>query len=246
MSVIEPIQLPRAREAVTQQIETLILTGKFTPGDKLPSEQELANSLQVGRRAVREALQALQAKGLVEVRMGSGAFVVRNDLDSFLNSLSANVRAYLSTKRAELAHCSQFREIIEGAAIDELARSHAPARLERLEEALARQEAAADAELYNRSHLDFHRAIVDALDNPIISMLFEQVLSLVQEAMEASGANPTVKKEAVTEHRGILEAVRRSDRASAHKALTLHLEHFQRNLGDIYTLQTKQEKHNNG
>jgi len=245
MSVIEPIQLPRAREAVIARIEALILGGEFVPGDKLPFEQELANSLHVGRRAVREALQALQAKGLVEVRMGSGAFVVRNDLDSFLNSLSANVRAYLSTKRAELAHCSHFREIIEGAAIDELARAHESARFEQLDEALSRQETAGEAEAYNRSHFDFHRAIVSSLDNPIISMLFEQVLSLVQDAMEASGANPVVKREAVAEHRAIVEAVRRGDSTAAHAALAVHLEHFRRNLSDIYTLQTNEEEHNN-
>ncbi len=234
--VIQPVAISSARCEATKQIEALILSGQYKSGEKLPAEQQLAESLQVGRRAVREALQALQAKGLIEVRMGAGAFVVRNDLDRFMDSLTTNVRAYLSNERAELTHCSQFREIVEGAAIDGLAANPDRNILEKLVQALEGQELARehkDSHAYSQHHFEFHKSIVESLNNPIISMLFEQVLSLVQGDMQTSGANPEIQQEAIIEHRKVYEAIHNGDSESARACLSVHLKHFRRNLDGL-------------
>jgi DNA-binding FadR family transcriptional regulator len=245
MPVIQPLVVTSPRQEAVRQIEALILSEQYQAGDKLPPEQQLAESLQVGRRAVREALQALQAKGLVEVRMGAGTFVVRNDLDRFLNALSDNVRAYLSTERAELGHCSQFREIVEGAAIDMLAADPDSAVIDRLAGAVAGQEVARedrDAESYSAHHFEFHKTIVDGLGNPIISMLFEQVLCLVQGDMETSGADPTVQREAIAEHRAVLDSIRNGNAESARKQLSVHLKHLMRNMDGLYSSHIEKPK----
>jgi DNA-binding FadR family transcriptional regulator len=92
----EPISRKRTSEIVFENLEARILDGTFEDGDKLPSEEQLATQLGVGRRVVREALKVLEAKGLVDIQMGVGAIVQRNDLDSFLKTLTLNVRSYLS------------------------------------------------------------------------------------------------------------------------------------------------------
>jgi len=73
--VFEPISQKRVSEIVTEQIESSILNGTFEDGSKLPPEEQLASQLGVGRRAVREALKILEAKGLISIQMGVGAIV---------------------------------------------------------------------------------------------------------------------------------------------------------------------------
>src|SRR5688500_11655529 len=65
-------------EGVVEQIVAQIQSGNLKPGDRLPSERQLIETLQVGRSSVREALQGLAMMGLVEIRPGHGSFVARN------------------------------------------------------------------------------------------------------------------------------------------------------------------------
>ena len=92
-----PIRNVRVTDEVALRLEERILDGTFADGDMLPSEKQLAEQLGVGRRSIREALRVLEMKGLVEVQMGVGTLVRRNDLDSFLGMLF-----YLLFERATL------------------------------------------------------------------------------------------------------------------------------------------------
>ena len=65
----------RAADAIMDQVERLILEGKVRPGQKLPSERALAEEFDVSRPTVREAIQKLEARGLVQRRHGGGTFV---------------------------------------------------------------------------------------------------------------------------------------------------------------------------
>jgi len=135
----KPIERTRTVDAVIKSLEERILDGTFSDGDMLPSEGQLAAQLEVGRRAVREALKVLEMKGLVEVQMGVGAIVKRNDLDSFLEVLTRNVHSYLNINKADIEHVAELRSLLEGAALGRLATVPDDGRLERLVEAVARQ-----------------------------------------------------------------------------------------------------------
>ena len=75
--VFQPIAPPRAYEEIVEQIERAISDGVVRVGDRLPGEREMAVQFGVSRVVVREALRTLEARGLVEVRRGSGTFVLR-------------------------------------------------------------------------------------------------------------------------------------------------------------------------
>jgi len=74
-SIFQPVRPRRIYEDIVRQIQGLIAERQLQPGDRLPSERELAELLSVSRASVREALRVLSAMGLVEVRSGDGTFV---------------------------------------------------------------------------------------------------------------------------------------------------------------------------
>ena len=71
-----PIKSSKLSDEVYKQIVSLISSGKLNPGDKIPSERELAADLRISRQSIREALNRAEVMGLVEVRQGEGSFIL--------------------------------------------------------------------------------------------------------------------------------------------------------------------------
>lgn len=228
-ALFEPIRNVRVSDEVTARLEERILDGTFADGDMLPSEKQLSEQLNVGRRAIREALRVLEMKGLVEVQVGVGTVVRRNDLDSFLDALTRNVRSYLNINRADIRHVMELRWILEGAALDELLNTPDEKRLERLAEIITMQQRAYknhDAKAYQKWHFRFHREIVRSLNNPVVEMIYGQVLALVRDPMERAGTHPEVEVRAIKDHKEMLKAVHRGARDDLRTILNRHLENF--------------------
>jgi GntR family transcriptional repressor for pyruvate dehydrogenase complex len=214
---------------VGEELEERILDGTFADGDKLPSEEQLADQLGVGRRSIREALKVLEAKGLIEVQAGVGAIVKRNDLDSYLQALARNVRSYLLINKADAEHVAGFRFLMEGAALRLLVAEPDGERLQRLEQIVQEQRkaiAAGDPQRYQKWHLRFHCEIVGALDNPVISMLHRQVMALIQRPMEVAGSHVEVTTRTIPEHKQMIETIQRGAIDELQSLLRSHLQRF--------------------
>src|SRR6202451_4571757 len=104
----EVIRRNKVYEEVAQQIERLILK-KLRPGDKLPSERELAEMLGVSRSSIRDAIRSLELVGLVEPRQGAGTIVREPSAESLVNPF-ANA---LKHQQALVAELLDFRKMIE-------------------------------------------------------------------------------------------------------------------------------------
>lgn len=226
---LNPIRSRKIVDVVVERLEDEILEGSLNNGDKLPSEEQLAAQLGVGRRSVREALKVLETKGLVEVQKGVGTLVKRTDLDDFLDVLTRNIGLYLRINKADFEHVTQLRWLIEGAALDQCASLRNPEQLEELAEAVARQQLACrigDYQDYQKWHFYFHQTIVATLENPVITMIYAQVLALVRNPMERSGSNPEVHVRAISGHKRILEALKEGSATDARRVLDEHLKRF--------------------
>ena len=79
----QPIKVAKISDQIVAEIEAMIVDGRFSAGEKLPSERELAQRFNVSRQSLREAIQKLEAKGLIDRRQGGGTFVSENIWKSF-------------------------------------------------------------------------------------------------------------------------------------------------------------------
>jgi GntR family hexuronate regulon transcriptional repressor len=194
-----------------------LASGKFPIGARLPAERELAATYNVSRPTVREAMIALEVQGLVEVRVGSGAYVRRlpgkEDIPGF------NVTAFELT---------EARLIFEGEAAA-LAASQITdeelAEIERLVEAIAQENLEAGGT--ERSDRDFHLTIARATRNTAIYNAIEHLWELRSTSPEAALLHEKARtaniKPVVDEHTAVLTALRNRDPSAARAAMRAHL-----------------------
>jgi DNA-binding GntR family transcriptional regulator len=162
--------------------------------------------------------------------------VKRNDLGSFLNSLTTNVRYYLRLNKADARHVAELRLLLEGAALERLATDPQRYKIDRLAEAVLEQKNAVaihDFHTYQDWHFRFHHEIIEVLDNSIISMIHEQTLSLMRTPMEEMGKRPGITTQTIEEHEQILNAVKIGSVADVRILLAQHLDHFLTNLDEL-------------
>lgn len=225
--MFEPIKSRKLVDQVVEQLETSILEGAFKSGEKLPSEEQLANQLAVGRRSVREALKVLETKGLVEVQVGVGTIVRRRDFDNYLDALAQNVSSYLNVRKAEAKHVMQFRWILEAAGMERLATERDQGRIAAIMAAVAEQAdalARQDFAAYQEWHFKFHADLVDALENPILSTMHQRVAALGWR--RTTDEDAAIFAQAVREHQKIAESLAAGRLGDARQVLKDQLELF--------------------
>ncbi|MFC7593179.1 FadR/GntR family transcriptional regulator [Nonomuraea antimicrobica] len=141
-----PARPSRAIEA-QEGVKDLILRRGLMAGDPLPTESELMEELQVSRNSIREALKALQAVGIVDIRHGFGMFVGSMSLAGLVNELTFHSRITLQNGANHLAHLVEIREILESGLMERLIELGPQADLTAVADVMARMEAEAEAGL---------------------------------------------------------------------------------------------------
>ncbi|MFB9330348.1 FadR/GntR family transcriptional regulator [Paenibacillus aurantiacus] len=219
-------------EEIAEQLKTHILDGGWKSGDRLPSTKELSEQFQVGRSTMREALSALKAMGLIEIRHGDGCFVrsveagdIRMpEFDTRLLSREAifellEARIALEVSNASLA--AKRRTATDLAAFREL--------LQTMRDRLG------DESFGESSDLAFHRLLAEAAHNTILVRLLETIASQLEAAIKEARriqlyGNEQVAQRLLEEHEAIFAAVERQDAAEAESHMRAHLEHVERAL----------------
>ena len=206
---------------IRQEILRVIAASQLSPGDRLPSERELAATLQVSRPSVREAVRALQAEGVLVVRHGQGVFVAGPDARKEL-------RAALAELDHTLNELFAMREVLEVPAARWAAEHQDAAALAAVQAAYDELEAALDKEPVDFDQLQrldsaYHQQIVRASGN----RLLQQTQAVLHELMR-TGMRTTLEVEgrleqSRTEHLRILTALIEGDAASAAAAAQAHV-----------------------
>lgn len=212
--------VPRAYEPVAHELLVLIRSGHFAPGDRLPSERQLAARFGVSRPTVREALSALESRGLVETRMGSGTFVAeRNGGETLPVSSDDSPTEVMET-----------RLVIE-VAVARLAARRAVASGEALEQVRVAVEAlertAHPEDLPDELDRDFHRAVAALTGNEYLLGLLEPMWDTLGQAlyttMRQRAWTAELTRATAREHRAIYEALRAGDPELSAFAMERHL-----------------------
>jgi GntR family transcriptional repressor for pyruvate dehydrogenase complex len=216
------VKTSRLYEQILQQVEEAILKGQLKPGDQLPPERDLAQRFGVSRTAVREAVKALREKGLVEAYTGRGTFVTNGTSQAIRQSLDlmSKIRQHEGT-----LHLAELRRILE----PEIAALAAPKidqqLLATMREAVAIMDRSLhDREAYTEADLDFHLALAEAVDNPMILALIDSIVGLLREQRSRIFDVDGGPERGQFHHKKILQAIEQRDPEMARAAMRAHLE----------------------
>lgn len=204
------------------RLREMIQSGELPPGAKLPPEQQLAAELGVGRNIMREAVRALVAARVLEVRRGSGTFVTSLEPRVLLEGISGAVELLRGETMLEL---TEVRRLFEPAATALAATRISPRQLAEVRGHLeAMRTAADDVELLNQHDAAFHRAVVAATGNETLSTVLEGISSRTVRARVWRGlVDDDAAGRTLREHEAIYMALAAGDAIQAQAAALMHI-----------------------
>jgi GntR family transcriptional repressor for pyruvate dehydrogenase complex len=211
---------PRLSDKVAEMMLEPILSRKLQVGDRLPSERELGEQFNVSRTVVREAVRSLVAKGVIEVRSGSGLRVAAVEAAAVSESMSL----YMRGAPLDFEKVHEVRTLLEvhiSGVAAERATAEDVAWLRGVHERMQRE--AGDVESAARDDLEFHRTIARATQNDLYLLLMDSIgSSLIDIRREnlGSGSTPTT----IGQHEAVLECIAAHDPDGARAAMAAHLE----------------------
>lgn len=219
-------QVLRPREQVQRQIADAIYDGTFGQGEKLPSENALADMFGVSRPTVREALGALVQAGLVRKVPGAtgGSFVREIDAKAVGRLLQDSLSHVVRLGSVNIGEVSQAREVVEvpSARFAALHRSDEQVAAARAVIDRQREIDLDDHDLVSRLDQDFHRIVAESSGNRLLTA-FVEALHACTAPVTYLQLSPEVGRETIRQHSRIIKAVAAQDEVAAEEAMRAHL-----------------------
>ncbi|MEW9837787.1 FCD domain-containing protein [Mesorhizobium marinum] len=233
--VFSRIEHSRTADEVVQQIEALILEGVLRGGDRLPGERELARQFDVSRPILRDALKALDTRGLLTARHGGGTYVA----DVIGQVFARPVAELFSTHRKAAADYLEYRREIEGVAAEFAARRATPddlALLERIVQRMREVHSGGDAAAEAAIDVEFHQAIGECAHNIMLLHTLRSCYRLLSDGVLQNRALvynlPDARAALLDQHLAIYNAVRAGDPAAARRAAMDHITYVEQAMAE--------------
>lgn len=228
------IRARKIYEEVADSLIDMLRAGDLRPGDRLDSVESLAKSFHVGRSAIREALSALRAMGLLEMRQGEGTFVKQFDPSRF----SVPVSVAFLMKQEDIKELLEVRKILEVGAVESAAAHYTKEDIESMQQALlAMEKAKGNGDLGEKADLEFHLAIAHATHNQMLINLMNSVSEIMMETMRETRRLWLHSEQKTTtlleEHRNIMEAIQNRDAVQAKSLMFEHLTKVEKALSQF-------------
>ena len=222
---IKPIKKVNVGEQVFFQLKKMLIDGEWGPGSKIPSENDLADLFDVSRITVRQALQKLNALGLIETRLGDGSYVRDINVGDSMNALIPVM--YLGEQTA--TQVCEFRQIIETGCTRLAVKRATEGDIEELKNILVKMTKyrdKSDSNNFSKADLEFHLKIAQITRNA----LFIKTNSILQDVLEQS-MDAVIDKmgyeNGLYYHEQIIKAIESRDEE---KAAEMMKEHIEKNL----------------
>lgn len=225
MTDIPAFDTPIVRESVAEMVARRILgmvqARALRPGDQLPPERDLAESLGVSRPSVREAIRGLAILGVVRSRQGGGAWISALDAQALLGPL----QFFLSLEDVNIRELYDARSLIESDVARRAAVNMTKAQLDALDAIMASQKGTlADAGAFRLSDFAFHEAIWQGCGNMFLRRIGESLNVLGLEFRKRASETEGVLEQSLADHARLLEALRARDADGAAKAAEWHMQ----------------------
>ncbi len=219
-----PPKKERLSDAIASQIKTLIFSNNVEERQKLPSERDLADQLGVSRVVVRDALRSLEQSGLIEIRPGSsgGSFVTHNLYKPFFDSIYDLFREGKLT----LHYFYEVREAIECYSIKLAVKRVTTEDLHRLQ-IINRKliDDIADKTKLRENNMAFHLAIADISGNPLIKMMVQSLIELLNTLYPESRQSSEYIRNTFHRHEAIIQALKERDGEQCEKLMAIDTEY---------------------
>lgn len=215
---------------IADQIRGLVDAGEVAPGQQLPSERDLAEQLGVSRPTVREALIALEVAGVVEVRVGVGAFVRRDTARSVV--LPSTDHSPLEIMEARMLIEPHVAALAAGNA-DEASIAVMQGILDQM------RSETGEGRWSRESDQALHLAIVEQCGNQTLRELMLSLWKGRAEELDAQfhqhlASITSLRKRILADHEKIVQSIATNDEAAARKAMTSHLKYVQRAMVTVW------------
>ncbi len=231
--IFSRIEHSRTADEVVQQIEALILEGILRAGDRLPGERELSRQFEVSRPILRDALKALETRGLLTTRHGGGTHVA----DVIGQVFARPVIELFATHRKAASDYLEYRREIEGVAAEFAARRATAddlALLERLVERMS--DAQPDMEAEAAIDVEFHQAIGECAHNIMLMHTLRSCYRLLSDGVLQNRILvynlPDASAALLEQHLAIYKAVRDGDPAAARGAAMDHITYIEQAMAE--------------
>lgn len=220
----EPIARRKLSHEVLDRLLARIRAGEFEVGSMLPSERELMAAFGVGRPAVREAMQALERMGLVDIVHGEGARLLPLDAHTVFRQISGTAMHLLSGSNDLLEHLKEARLQFEVAMARRAAERSTPQEIERLRHALEAHRATLDDPVrFLETDMAFHREIAAISGNTVYQAVSQGMLEWLEQFHYDMVRAPGVERITFDEHVEIFERIAAHDADGAADAVVRHL-----------------------
>lgn len=181
--MFKPVKTKKVYEEIIGQIKKLIIDGKLQPGDKLLSERELAETLNVSRASVREAFSALEIMGIITIRPGEGSFVKQVSYEGMMEPLSF----FLQVEIDDLVQLLEVRKILEIETAALAAMRATPEDIEEIKSALACMlEEVNTGGIGEHGDAAFHFSIAKAANNPVLIKVMHTITDLLTKTFRTT------------------------------------------------------------
>lgn len=221
-TLFNPINSKRAFEAVSTEIKKLIFEGTLKPGDRLPSEIELARQFGVGRQTIREALRLLELSGFIKIQKGvmGGPIIV----DTILNTLSNSLLDAIQMKKITICELTVARVEIEKVVLSYVIKNADDSDIKILEENIhkAKKKIEDGIQAFDEN-IQFHKLLAKASRNHVFTIMVEPIMAVVADFLSRFEQDLEHSKKVILAHEDILKAITEK---RGEKAISLLEDHL--------------------
>jgi GntR family transcriptional repressor for pyruvate dehydrogenase complex len=235
MSSTKPEKVTNAAR-VAKHIQRFVIDANLQPGDRLPSQSELAEKLDSGTRSVREAIKILEARGILETHHGKGVFLKEGGLDFFLEMLNDSFSFNLYRDSKILSQLTSVRRMIQSSVVYDIAEHPNPETLKDLVGILHEMDECVpgqDIDRYNKLDAKFHFTLIERCGNDILITLYRNLSSLLIRSIEKTGYMVGSLDQSLVDHRKIVEALIARDPERSRDTMYRHLTRTQERLKEL-------------
>jgi len=231
-------RVPKKAELVARDILRDILVRNVVPGELLASEAEMQAQYGVARGSLREALRILEVQGIISLRPGSnGGAVVCAVGPAEFGRMTA---MYLQATRVSLNELLQARQVIESVMAQVAARERRPeliAKLEVLRDRMQGVDMDRGSPEYVDVAMEFHRLICGSSSNGVLNLIGQGLIEAFLSRVINSPFVPELRKQAMREHRAVIQAIIDGDEDKAQQLMRRHMGHYAANQQAINQLE---------